>query len=172
MASLQWTISDFEALNNQSTSLLSNELMQRISGITEKVMKSNDERDSYAKKLLLRYSSSSVPLLANGLLLNVLQLMQNMLARILIAENDNETVIMESDEVWRALVSSGMNINWALDENTKKMLRGTYVMALQYFTELEKLTAQGKDFPTAKYVMEIMAISLVSNFMQLCDRKV
>ncbi|CAG8615185.1 6660_t:CDS:10, partial [Paraglomus brasilianum] len=160
ISSLEWTLADFEAINNLSLSLLSNELIQHISGIIEKILKSNDDSDYYAKKVLFRYSNSHILLSSNGLVLNVLQLMQNMLARILLITSNNEVVIMGPDQVWTALVSSGMNVNWTLDEKTKNVLRGTYVMALQYYTELEKLMAQGKDVPTAKSVIEIMAASL------------
>src|SRR6185369_10906449 len=117
-----------------------------------------------AKKVLFRYSNAPIPLSSNGLVLNVLQLMQNTLARILLITSNNEVVIMGPDQVWRALVSSGMNVNWTLEEKTQDVLRRTYVMALQYYTELEKLMMQGKDFPTAKYAIEIMAASLVSLF--------
>jgi len=168
ISSLEWTLADFEAINNLSLSLLSNELIQHISGIIEKILKSNDDSDYYAKKVLFRYSNSHILLSSNGLVLNVLQLMQNMLARILLITSNNEVVIMGPDQVWTALVSSGMNVNWTLDEKTKNVLRGTYVMALQYYTELEKLMAQGKDVPTAKSVIEIMAASLVSLFLYMC----
>jgi hypothetical protein len=130
-------------------------------------LQSLEQQHHYAKKFLLRYQHRGLPLSSNGIILGITTMMRNILARAIIADNndDDSATSMTFKEIWDMLVKDKANIPVSVTDYVRKALRKTYVMSLQYFAELTKLldnlVAQGNDYPSSLYVREIMATSLV-----------
>jgi hypothetical protein len=152
---------------HQTQSLVNNDCLQEVGQIIETVIQSLEPQHYYAKKFLLRYQHRGSPLSSNGIILDITTMMRNMLARAIIASNHNDDSVtsMTFKEIWEVLVKSKANIHISVTDYVRKALRKTYIMSLQYFTELtgllDDLVAQGNDHPSSLYVREIMATSLV-----------
>lgn len=169
-----WHCNDFESLVHQSQLLIQNDCIQEISLTLETVIQSTDSSLNYAKRLLSRYSIKGYPLSGNGVIFGLTTLMRNMLSRAILLINSNsynnnhdgiDSTLMTFDDVWDSLGTNKMEISKPVTDYVRKALRKTYVMSLQYFSELtvimEKIMAQNTDYPAALYAREIMSASLV-----------
>ncbi|CAG8451375.1 73_t:CDS:10 [Funneliformis mosseae] len=163
---ISWNCNDFEFVALQTQLLVSNDCLQEVGQIIETVLQSSEPRYYYAKKFLMRYQYRGSPLSSNGIIFGITIMMRNILARVIIVSNnkDDSVTSMTFKEIWDALVKCKANIPIPVTDYVRKTLRKTYVMSLQYFAELTKLSnnivAQGNDYPSSLYVREIMAASL------------
>ncbi|GES90544.1 phosphatidylinositol 4-kinase [Rhizophagus clarus] len=163
---LPWHCNDFESVAHQTQSLVNNDCLQEVGQIIDTLIQSLEPQHYYAKKFLSRYQHQGSPLSSNGIILDITTMMRNMLSRAIVASNhsDDSVTLMTFKEIWEVLVKSKANIHIPVTDYVKKALRKTYVMSLQYFTELtgllNNLVAQGNDYPSSLYVREIMATSL------------
>jgi hypothetical protein len=151
---------------HQTQSLVNNDCLQEVGQIIETASQSLEQQHYYAKKFLLRYQYRGSPLSSNGIILGITTMMRNMLARAIVASNDNDSaILMKFKEIWDILVTSKVDTPVSVTDYVRKALRKTYVMSLQSFAELTELlinlVAQGNDYPSSQYVREIMATSLV-----------
>jgi phosphatidylinositol 4-kinase len=161
-----WHCNDFESVAHQTQPLVNNDCLQEVGQIIETLTQSLEPQHYYAKKFLSRYQHRGSPLSSNGIILDITTMMRNMLARAIIASNHNDdsVTLMTFKEIWEVLVKSKANIIISVTDYVRKALHKTYIMSLQYFTELtgllDNLVAQGNDHPSSLYVREIMATSL------------
>ncbi|CAI2164532.1 12975_t:CDS:10 [Funneliformis geosporum] len=163
---IPWHYNDFEFVAHQTQPLVNNDCLQEVGQIIETALQSSEPQYYYAKKFLLRYQYRCSPLSSNGIIFGITIMMRNMLARAIIASNNDQDrfTLMTFKEIWDILLKSKAIIPIPVTDYVRKTLRKTYIMSLQYFAELTKLldnlVAQGNDYPSSLYVREIMAASL------------
>ncbi|CAG8444257.1 12972_t:CDS:10 [Acaulospora morrowiae] len=163
---IMWNCNDFESLAHHLQTFVHNDYVQEIDKTLETVIQSTDQSLAYARKFLSRYSFLGYPLSSGGIIYGYITLMRNVLVRVMIS-NDNangDNSLKSFKDLWNSLVNDKAKISTSVTENVGKALRKTYIMSLQYFSELtkihDKFLSQGNDCPQALYAREIMSVSL------------
>ncbi|CAG8516675.1 5515_t:CDS:10 [Ambispora gerdemannii] len=173
-SNIAWDIQDFMALSKKTLDLIHNDSLSFINGEIDSLLQSVDPKEAYGKRLLAKYQFIDSPLSTNSLIFGLFTMKKNILSRITLVltnntntnnsnDRDDEWVtMMNFPDVWNVLTGNPIVNTVTLEEDVKKALRATYIMALQYFTELTKLTEnlQGKEYPIGMYAREIMAVCL------------
>ncbi|CAG8502818.1 1116_t:CDS:10, partial [Ambispora leptoticha] len=170
-SNISWNIQDFMAFSKKTHDLVHNTSLSFINGAIDSLLQSADPKEVYGKRLLQKYQFIDSPLSANSLIFGLFIIKRNILSRIILILTNNDydsddkwITMMSFPDVWNLLTSNPIVNAVTLEENVKKALRETYIIALEYFTELTKLTdnflAQGKEYPIGTYAREIMAVCL------------
>ncbi|KAG9304177.1 hypothetical protein G9A89_019739 [Geosiphon pyriformis] len=164
-----WKMQEFLFISHLTQKLLHSDSVSLINEAINSVLLIGDQKQSYGKRILSKYELLDAPLSANAIIVGLLRMTRNILARFILSirnkeDNENGLALLSFPSVWSILTNSRTIITNTISEDLRKVLRRTYVMALEYFTELatmvEDLLCQGKECPSGLYSRDIMSICL------------